>query len=163
MKLQESITGEFEIHGHDYKTVNEMVNYMYTGDYVVPPDPEDSVLESPAFLFHIKMVALAEQYLISPLMNTARTRALSSLKKISDPSAIIAAIPALYELDFEGAEGMRARVAQCIRSLWECSGLEEAGLALFEQAALDVPQFAVDLIKINFSRDYISELFKSDW
>ena len=63
---QESEEKEIELHDDDEELVTEMLRFVYTGDY-----NEDACDAVPTSIFNVRMVVLAEKYLVRHLAEAA--------------------------------------------------------------------------------------------
>lgn len=138
----------YEIKDSSYSHVSEMVNFMYTGSYDAPAeDPTAAGNANSSVLFHARMAALAEKYLIPSLQNLALSSFKISVDSCKDWAGLLRAIPEVYDTGAEESSQVREILVSRFQSDF-LPHFREVGMEdLLVEVSKASPQFSTDLLR----------------
>lgn len=123
-----------------------MVNYLYTGQYEVPPkDSEEECATGSALSFHARMFDLADKYLINGLQSLSVAEFKKAARRERDTCSFLRSIAEIHSLQGESSRTLRDIVVGSVRERISQpldSGVKEALDELTDQ----VPNFTKDLL-----------------
>lgn len=128
------------------------VDYLYSGDYAVPAaitDETASTHEAAGpLLFHGKVLAFADKYLITSLQSVASQRFFAAADNMKDTVALLNAFPAVYELPGKCVEGLREGLCLQLRHRMQTIPHSPDFTAAIEVIASKSPGFVVSFMEL---------------
>lgn len=132
--------------------VTRLIDYFYTGKYCAlqtAPEQEqpDAVDALAGMLIHVRMFALADQYLITGLGKFSDTEYFRSIFQTgSIPRIALLTVPEIYSSTPASARGLRERVAALSTAFLPDSLAKEDVKKLYEDVAASTPEFVKDFL-----------------
>lgn len=138
----------YEIKDSSYSHVSEMVKFMYTGSYEAPAEnPTATGNANSSVLFHAKMAALADKYLIPSLQNLALSSFKTSVDSHKDWASLLRAVPGVYDTGAEESSQVREILVSCFQFDFS-PHIRKVGMEdLLVEVSKASPQFSTDLLR----------------
>lgn len=132
-----------------------MVDFMYTGSYEAPAQgsketeegsSEETGEASPAIVFHGKMVAPADKYMISSLHELSLTKFRIAVESEGDYGSLLRSVAEVYTIDADGCAELRRILAGRFPPQL-ASPVNESVMKFLEEISTITPHFSIDLLK----------------
>ncbi|KAL7945077.1 BTB/POZ protein [Trichoderma barbatum] len=172
-------SGRYEIKDCSFETVQQLVDYLYTGNYEIkhseaseqaaeqdvdqaprqpwwahssepPPGRQRDVFSE--LVLHIRMFGLADKYLIDGLLELSKTKIKKTFRAERNTCNLFQSVAEIYDLQFESGKLLRDVVIETVRERIAVTPLKDSVQQSLEDLMDEIPEFAVDLAKSYLKR-----------